>query len=269
MTSLPSSSAEAGRAIPAVSIRGVSQLYLSAGDKLNWALQDVSLDIRAGEFVCAIGPSGCGKTTLLNMIAGFLQPTVGEVLANGHAVTGPGPDRGVVFQEYALFPWLTARSNIEFGLKQQGVPRSERRLRVDDLLRLTGLSHAAERYPFELSGGMRQRVAVARALAAHPGILLMDEPFAAIDALTRATLQEELLRIWQELGLSVFFITHNIDEAVFLAQRIVVMSPHPGQVSDIIKIPLPYPRQRDDPAFGAIYARIAQAFKKPLSKETA
>ncbi|RZS36018.1 NitT/TauT family transport system ATP-binding protein [Corticibacter populi] len=240
---------------------------MSAGESLNWALSDVDLDIAAGEFVCAIGPSGCGKTTLLNMIAGFIRPTKGQLYARGQAITGPGPDRGVVFQEYALFPWLTAQKNIEFGLKQQGVAKAQRQAYATELLRLTGLLHAGQRYPFELSGGMRQRVAVARALATRPGILLMDEPFAAIDALTRATLQEELLRIWQELGLSVFFITHNIDEAVFLAQRIVVMSPHPGRVRDIIDIPLPYPRRRDDPAFGAIYARIAQSFEKPVEPE--
>ncbi|WP_374122325.1 ABC transporter ATP-binding protein [Variovorax boronicumulans] len=245
---------------PAVSLREVSQLYASAGGELHWALTDVDLDIGAGEFVCAIGPSGCGKTTLLNMIAGFLQPTLGRVTVQGQPVTGPGPDRGVVFQEYALFPWLTARRNVEFGLKQQGLARPERRARAEELLALTGLAHAADRYPFELSGGMRQRVAVARALATQPQVLLMDEPFAAIDALTRATLQRELLRIWEALQLSIFFITHNIEEAVFLAQRVVVMSPHPGRIHEIIEVPLPYPRERSDPAFGAIYARIGQAF---------
>ncbi|VFR77311.1 ABC-type nitrate/sulfonate/bicarbonate transport system, ATPase component [plant metagenome] len=245
---------------PAVSLSGVSQLYASAGGQLNWAVSDVDLDIGQGEFVCAIGPSGCGKTTLLNMIAGFLRPTLGSVRALGNDVVGPAPDRGVVFQEYALFPWLTARRNVEFGLKQQGMPPAQRRTRAGELLALTGLSHAADRYPFELSGGMRQRVAVARALATQPRVLLMDEPFAAIDALTRATLQHELLRIWQELGLSVFFITHNIEEAVFLAQRVVVMSPHPGRIERIVDVPLPYPRDRGDPAFGAIYAQINAIF---------
>ncbi|VFR41016.1 ABC-type nitrate/sulfonate/bicarbonate transport system, ATPase component [plant metagenome] len=245
---------------PAVSLTGVSQLYASAGGQLNWAVSDVDLDIGQGEFVCAIGPSGCGKTTLLNMIAGFLRPTLGSVRALGNDVVGPAPDRGVVFQEYALFPWLTARRNVEFGLKQQGMPPAQRRTRAGELLALTGLSHAADRYPFELSGGMRQRVAVARALATQPRVLLMDEPFAAIDALTRATLQHELLRIWQELGLSVFFITHNIEEAVFLAQRVVVMSPHPGRIERIVDVPLPYPRDRGDPAFGAIYAQINAIF---------
>jgi len=171
-----------------VEVRGVSKLYPATGRKPSWALQDVSLDIRSGEFMCAIGPSGCGKTTLLNMIAGFLEPTRGTVTLDGRTISGPGSDRGVVFQEYALFPWLTARKNIEFGLRQQKVPPEERRCIVDQFLELAGLSHAADRYPFELSGGMRQRVAVVRALVTKPRILLMDEPFAAVDAMTRATL---------------------------------------------------------------------------------
>lgn len=250
--------AEAGR--PAVSIRDASKLYASSGGELNWAMTGVDLDIGAGEFVCAIGPSGCGKTTLLNTIAGFIKPTTGSVVAGGQPVTGPGADRGVVFQEYALFPWLTARRNIEFGLKMQGLDGPARCARAYELLALTGLSHAAGRYPFELSGGMRQRIAVARALATRPRVLLMDEPFAAIDALTRASLQRELLRIWQELRLSVFFITHNIEEAVFLAQRVVVMSAHPGRIREIVDIELPYPRNRADPAFGALYERISAAF---------
>jgi NitT/TauT family transport system ATP-binding protein len=248
---------------PSVSVRDASKLYASSGGELNWAMTGVDLDIGQGEFVCAIGPSGCGKTTLLNMIAGFIQPTTGTVTAGGQRVSGPGADRGVVFQEYALFPWLTARRNIEFGLKMQGLDAATRRRRADELLALTGLSHAATRFPFELSGGMRQRIAVARALATQPQVLLMDEPFAAIDALTRTSLQRELLRIWQELKLSVFFITHNIEEAVFLAQRVVVMSAHPGRIREIVDIDLPYPRDRADPAFGELYARIGAAFAQP------
>lgn len=257
---------------PAASLRGVSKLYASAGDELAWAVTDIDLDIAPGEFVCAIGASGCGKTTLLNLLAGFIEPTLGTVQADGKPVTGPGPDRGVVFQEYALFPWLDAQRNVEFGLKQQGLPAVERAGRARELLALTGLSHAARRYPFELSGGMRQRVAVARALATRPQLLLMDEPFAAIDALTRATLQRELLRLWRELSLSVFFITHNIEEAVFLAQKVVIMSPHPGRIEEIVEVDLPYPRERGSAAFGALYARIAQAFarsRKATAEEVA
>ncbi|MFJ2991254.1 ABC transporter ATP-binding protein [Pandoraea sp. NPDC087047] len=246
---------------PAVSIQGVSQLYTTRSGDLNWALTDVDLELGDHEFVCAIGPSGCGKTTLLNLIAGFLKPTLGTVAVHGAAVQGPGPDRGVVFQEYALFPWLSTRRNVEFGLKQQGVARAERRRLAEELLALVGLAHAGDRYPFELSGGMRQRVAVARALATRPRVLLMDEPFAAIDALTRSLLQDELLRVWRELKLSVFFITHNIEEAVFLAQRVVVMSPHPGRIHEIVDVPLPYPRERGDPAFGQIYERIGRVFE--------
>jgi len=256
-------------ATPAISIQGVSQLYTTRTGDLNWALTDVDLDINDREFVCAIGPSGCGKTTLLNMIAGFIKPTLGTVTAHSQPIEGPGPDRGVVFQEYALFPWLSARRNVEFGLKQQGVDRSQRRARAEALLKLVGLAHAGDRYPFELSGGMRQRVAVARALATEPRVLLMDEPFAAIDALTRALLQDELLRVWRELKLSIFFITHNIEEAVFLAQRVVVMSPHPGRIHDIVDVPLPYPRERGDPAFGQIYERISRAFESLNTTESA
>jgi NitT/TauT family transport system ATP-binding protein len=212
--------------------------------------------------MCAIGPSGCGKTTLLNMIAGFIEPTRGSLTLDSHDIVGPGSDRGVVFQEYALFPWLTARRNIEFGLRQQRVPANERRHLVDEFLKLAGLSHAADRYPFELSGGMRQRVAVVRALVTRPRILLMDEPFAAVDAMTRATLQEELLRIWREVGLGIFFITHNIEEAVFLAQRIVVMSPYPGRIKEIVEVDLPHPRDRGSPEFGAMYSHVSSAFHR-------
>ncbi len=243
-----------------VQIRGVSKLYPTGGQGASWALDDVSLDIRAGEFMCAIGPSGCGKTTLLNMVAGFIEPTRGTLTFDGREINGPGSDRGVVFQEYALFPWLTARKNVEFGLKQQHVPPAERRKIVDEFLALAGLTHAANRYPFELSGGMRQRVAVVRALVTKPRILLMDEPFAAVDAMTRATLQEELLRIWKEVGLGIFFITHNIEEAVFLAQRIVVMSPFPGRVKEVVDVDLPYPRDRGSPEFGALYNRVSRSF---------
>jgi len=177
-----------------IDIQNVSKIYASADDSTAWALQDVSVQLHKGEFVCAIGPSGCGKTTLLNIIGGFTEPTEGKALQDGAPITAPGPDRGVVFQEYALFSWLTSRENIEFSLRVKGVPKKERRERAEHYLDLIGLRRAADRYPGELSGGMRQRVAVARALINEPEILLMDEPFAAVDAMTRETLQEDLLR---------------------------------------------------------------------------
>ncbi|MCJ8142621.1 ABC transporter ATP-binding protein [Ancylobacter sp. A5.8] len=245
-----------------VTVNGVSKLYASADGEPSWALLNVSLDVRPGEFLCAIGPSGCGKTTLLNMMAGFIQPTRGALLFNGAPIAGPGPGQGVVFQDYALFPWLTAQRNVEFGLQMRGVGKAERRDRARKSLDMVGLLAAADRYPFELSGGMRQRVAVARALVNEPRILLMDEPFAAVDALTRVTLQTELLRIWQEIGFTVFFITHNIEESVFLGDRIVVMASRPGRIEAIIDNPLPRPRNRGEAAFGALYARVNDAFHR-------
>jgi NitT/TauT family transport system ATP-binding protein len=241
-----------------VDLRDVSHLYATSGGQPTWALRQVSLQVDRGEFVCVIGPSGCGKTTLLQLLAGFIRPTDGEILFKGVPIAGAGPDRGVVFQEYALFAWMTARQNVEFGLRVRGVPRRERRARAAGFLEKVRLAHVAERYPHELSGGMRQRVAVARALINEPEMLLMDEPFAAVDAMTRTALQEELLRIWQEVQLGVFFITHNIDEAIFLAERVIVMSAHPGSIRREIKIPLPYPRSRTNREFIELYARIGQ-----------
>lgn len=243
-----------------IEIENVSKIYATTDDKTTWALQDVSVEIHRGEFICAIGPSGCGKTTLLNIIGGFIQPTEGSARRNGAPIVKPGPDRGVVFQEYALFSWLTSRENIEFAMRLKGVPKKERRIHSDKYLDMIGLKHAADRFPGELSGGMRQRVAVARALINEPEILLMDEPFAAVDAMTRATLQEELLKLWEALKISVLFITHNIEEAVFLSSRIIVMSPHPGRIKEIVTVDLPYPRDRGSPEFGALYAHVNKAF---------
>nr|WP_281417013.1 ABC transporter ATP-binding protein [Ancylobacter lacus] len=222
-------------------------------------MRDVSLRIGRGEFVCLIGPSGCGKTTLLHLIAGFVRPTSGTVSFAGAPITGPGPERVVVFQDYALFAWMTARQNVEFGLRTRGVPRAERRRQALRALERVGLPHAADRYPHELSGGMRQRVAVARALVVEPEVLLMDEPFAAVDAMTRQTLQEDLLRLWQETGVSVVFVTHNVDEAAFLAQRVVVMGAHPGTLRTDLAIDAPHPRERGSARFAELYAEIAGA----------
>lgn len=207
------------------------------------AIRDVSLSIAPGEFVSVVGPSGCGKTTILNMVAGFMPSSGGEILVDGQPVSGPGPDRGVVFQSFALFPWKTVLENVAFGPKMRGVSRTQREHIAREFLELAGLSHAANRYPNELSGGMQQRVGVVRALANHPDVLLMDEPFASVDAQTRMTLQEELARIWQERRTTVLFITHDVGEAVFLANRVVVLSK--GHVLTEIEIPLPHPRRWD------------------------
>jgi NitT/TauT family transport system ATP-binding protein len=242
-----------------IEIDRVSQIFANRDGEPNWALWQVSLHIADGELVCLIGPSGCGKTTLLHLIAGFILPSEGQVRFRGELVRSPAPDRGVVFQEYALFAWMTARQNVEFGLRMRGVPRKERRERARAALARVGLGRASDQYPHELSGGMRQRVAVARALVNEPKVLLMDEPFAAVDAITRSTLQDDLLRLWQEAGISVVFITHNVDEAAFLAQRVVVMSPHPGSVKSTLQVALPYPRQRASAEFGALYGEIGRA----------
>ena len=215
------------------------------------AIHDVSLQVEAGEFVSVVGPSGCGKTTILNMIAGFLPHTGGDILVGGKPVKGPGPDRGVVFQSFALFPWKTVLENVAFGPKMRGIGRAERENIAREYLAIAGLSHAAERYPNELSGGMQQRVGVVRALANDPDVLLMDEPFASVDAQTRMTLQEELTRIWSEKRNTVLFITHDVGEAVFLADRVIVLSK--GRVLDDIAVDLPRPRKWDalnaDPQF--------------------
>jgi len=204
------------------------------------ALSDINLDVRSGEFLVVVGPSGCGKSTLLDLLAGLTTPSAGEILIDGEPVNGPGLDRAIVFQQYALFPWRTARANVEFGLEAQGkarTTRSERKARAQEYLSLVGLNGFEGRYPHELSGGMKQRVAIARSLAYEPDILLLDEPFAALDAQTRESLQDELLRIWRHTGKTIVFITHGIDEAVFLGQRVVVMTSRPGRIRSIIDIP--------------------------------
>jgi NitT/TauT family transport system ATP-binding protein len=211
------------------------------------ALDDVSLDIAAGEFLVLVGPSGCGKSTLLDLVAGLSTATSGRVLLGGTPINGPGLDRGVVFQQYALFPWRTAQANIEFGLEIKGVPKRQRSARARDVLALVGLSAFADRYPHELSGGMKQRVAIARSLAYEPEVLLMDEPYAALDAQTRETLQDELLSIWRRTGTTILFITHAIDEAVYLGQRVAVMTSRPGRIKQIVEIDLPPRTESDDP----------------------
>ena len=203
------------------------------------AVRHLSLDVRQNEFLCVVGPSGCGKSTLISAIAGFLRPVEGSVTMDGRPIERPGADRGVVFQEYALLPWKTVLANVALGLKFRGVPRRERDEKAFEYLRLTGLEAAAHKYPHELSGGMRQRVAVARTLATMPEIMMMDEPFAAVDAQTRMSLQEELLRVWGENPVTVLFVTHSVDEAVFLGDRVAVLTPGPGRVREIVDIDIP------------------------------
>ena len=238
-----------------VCISHVHKTYKTARDEIV-ALHDVSLTIGAHEFVCIVGPSGCGKTTLLNLVAGFEAPTSGTIDAFGKRVVTPGPDRTMMFQDYALFPWLTVRGNIEYGLRRRGVPGAARAKTVRHYVDLIELGGFEDKFPKQLSGGMRQRVALARALAVDPALLLMDEPFAALDSLTREKMQDELVRVWQSERKAVLFITHNIDEAIKLADRVVVMSPRPGRISDIIELRSPRPRDADSPENVAIVHQV-------------
>ncbi len=210
------------------------------------AVDDVTLDVRAGEFLAIVGPSGCGKSTLLDLLAGLTTPTSGSISLNGNLITGPALDRGIVFQQYALFPWLTAKQNVEFGLEAKGVAPAERLETAQRFINLVGLAGFENHYPAELSGGMKQRVAIARSLAYDPDVLLMDEPFAALDAQTRETLQAELLKIWQQSGKTIIFITHSIDEAIYLGQRIAIMTSWPGRIKQIIEVPVALRSNHED-----------------------
>ncbi len=222
-------------------------------------LGGVNFRVAAGEFICIIGPSGCGKSTLLSLLAGYIQPTSGTVLVHGIPVAAPGSDRVMVFQASALFPWLTAAGNVGYGLRLRSNRAKTRSWRDDvaQLLHLVGLDGFENHFPVELSGGMRQRVEIARALAVNPEMLLMDEPMSALDALTRITMQTELIRIWQETRKTVVFVTHDIDEAIIMADRILVMGPRPSVVKEEIRVDLPRPRHRDDPKLGALSRHIA------------
>lgn len=203
------------------------------------AVQELNLDVFPNEFLCVVGPSGCGKSTLISAIAGFLAPSAGTLLMDGQPIRGPGADRGVVFQEYALLPWKRVIDNVALGLKFRHVPKAERNAIAQRYLQITDLEAAAQKYPHELSGGMKQRVAVARTLANEPQIMLMDEPFAALDAQTRMTLQEELLRIWHSARVTVVFVTHSVEEAIFLADRVVVLTPGPGRLKAVVAVDIP------------------------------
>lgn len=253
--------ARAGSASSKISVREVSKIF-PLRDEAFVALDRVSLDINDNEFVTVVGPSGCGKSTLMNILAGLESPSGGSAIVDGVEVDGPGPERGVIFQQYALFPWLTVRQNVEFGLKVAKVSAAERHERAQHFIRMVGLEQFADALPKMLSGGMKQRCAIARAYAVNPSILLMDEPFGALDALTRVTLQEQLLDTWSKEKRTVMFITHDVDEAVFLANRVVVMAARPGRIFEVIDVDLPYPRTEDvrlSPEFAQLRNRVWHA----------
>jgi NitT/TauT family transport system ATP-binding protein len=237
--------------LPILDIRGVGKIYELNGQKIE-ALRDANLTIRKGEFVCLIGASGCGKSTLLRIVAGFEPPTSGQALMWDKPVGGPAPDRGMVFQDYGLFPWLTVRQNIGFGPTSRGLAKAEVRDTVERFVNMVGLTRFADAFPHQLSGGMKQRVAIARVLANDAEMVLMDEPFGALDAMTRERLQDELLDIWQRTKLTVLFVTHSIEEAIFLADRVVVMEPGPGRIASEHMIDLPRPRDVASPEFNVV-----------------
>jgi NitT/TauT family transport system ATP-binding protein len=234
------------------------------------ALEDITLDVRPGEFLALVGPSGCGKSTLLDLLGGLAAPTSGRILLDGRPIEGPARDRGIVFQQYALFPWRTAAQNVEFGLDIAGLKAKQRREIARHYLDLVGLTAFADRYPHELSGGMKQRVAIARSLAYDPEVLLMDEPFAALDAQTRETLQGELLRIWRATGKTIIFITHGIDEAVVLGQRVAVMTSRPGRIKHVVEIPEALRNETEDvrslPEFGPVRHEVWSLLREEVLK---
>ena len=247
-----------------IEIDRVSQVFQTSARKDHLALSDISLTIEEGAFVSILGPSGCGKSTLLYIVGGFVNPTSGAARMKGQAITGPGPDRGPVFQEFALFPWKTVLGNVMYGPRQRGVRATEAEAESRALIEMVGLKGYENFYPKELSGGMKQRVALARTLAYHPEVLLMDEPFGALDAHTRTRLQNDLLNIWERDRKTVLFVTHSVDEAVFLSDKVVMMSNSPGRIREVIDIDLPRPRRRNelllDPSYQKYVVDIERMF---------
>ena len=249
-------------------VNNVQKVFKTPGKDVI-ALKDINLDIKAGEFVCLLSPSGCGKSTLLNAVAGFALPSAGEITVEGKRITGPGPDRGMVFQEYALFPWMTVAQNIAFGLEIQKKDKAEIDLTVNQLLDLLHLNDFRDRFPKDLSGGMRQRVAIARVLALDSPIMLMDEPFGALDALTRRNLQDELLRIWEKLGKTILFVTHSTEESIYLADRIVVMTYRPGTVKRDQIVDMPRPRDPSSAAFNDLKRELGRLVMEEQQRHAA
>jgi NitT/TauT family transport system ATP-binding protein len=251
-----------------LTVENLNKKYISQGSE-TLALVDINLRIEEGEFVCLLGPSGCGKSTLLKIIAGLIPATSGRITINGKPVSGPGPERAVVFQDYALFPWMTVRDNVEFGLEARKLPLAARREVSRRLLKVVGLSDFAERFPHQLSGGMKQRVSIARALAVDPSLLLMDEPFGALDAQTRQLLQDELLRIWREYRKTVVFVTHSIEEAIYLSDRIVVMTARPGRVKQIVMIPEARPRDMANTDMNMRHREVRAVLSEEIARAAA
>lgn len=239
-----------------IQIQGVTKDFVSEHGALVNALLPCTLDISKSEFICIVGPSGCGKSTLLRIISGLETATQGKILYNGIEHNRPGKEIGMVFQQYSLLPWRTVADNITLGLEARGVPKAERKTVAEQYIQLIKMEDFARAYPYELSGGMQQRVAIARALANDPDVLLMDEPFGALDAHTRVIMQRELLRIWERHKKTVIFVTHSVDEAIFLADRIIVMSSHPGRISEIIRVQIDRPRNRSNPEYGILADKL-------------
>ena len=242
--------------MPAIEIKNITKVYTSDDNQEIHALQDINLKINDSEFVCVVGPSGCGKSTLLEIVAGLLKATGGEILLDGQKVNGTSRDIGVVFQDPSLFPWREVQKNIAFGMEIANVPKEEQKKRLKKYTNMVNLNGFEHKYPSQLSGGMRQRVGIARTLAMEPKVILMDEPFSAVDHLTRCTLQEELIQIWEQEKKTILFVTHDINEAVFLANRVVLLSTRPGQIQKIYDIPYPQRRNRNDKALFEIAAQI-------------
>ncbi|MCQ6962703.1 ABC transporter ATP-binding protein [Methanolobus chelungpuianus] len=249
-----------------VNIRGVSRKFVKDEASQTLALDNVSLDIADKEFVCFIGPSGCGKTTLLRIVSGLDLPDAGEVFVDNERILSPGPKRGMVFQEYSLFPWKSVMDNIIFGPQMRGIRKKDAIEEAQKYLELVGLEQFRDSYPHELSGGMKQRVAIARALANEPEVLLMDEPFGALDAQTRNTLQHELLSIWQKKNITILFVTHSVDEAVFLADRIMIMTARPGKIKEVIKVDIPRLRDRTSLEVNQLRNRVLRLLAEEQKK---
>jgi NitT/TauT family transport system ATP-binding protein len=249
-------------------VRSLGKVFNSRNGPVE-ALHDISFQVHRREFICVIGPSGCGKSTLIRILAGLDHPTSGQVVLDDHPVDGPGPDRGMVFQNYTLFPWLTVKRNVMFGPRMKNVKAKDREAEAKKWIKMVGLEKFEHAYPHQLSGGMKQRVAIARTLANQPRIMLMDEPFGALDAQTRCSMQAYLQQIWMNVDVTILFITHDLDEAIYLADRIVVLDAHPGRIAEIIEVPLPQPRSVEqfiDPRFLATRKRLDELIHPPKNR---